>query len=152
VTIATQTYNDLTVEIDTLKIRIKDLEREKKYLRRRMYDNAPRTNMTASYDNERVTGGQTPMSLDKVIERLNKIDNQIDHLNGLVEVKIDACKRIDQIIKSSEDLDQKVVYMRDYKRMSLRKIADELGYSHDHIRRISSRNRKHATFVPHSVR
>jgi DNA-directed RNA polymerase specialized sigma24 family protein len=152
VTIATQTYNDLTVEIDTLKIRIKDLEREKKYLRRRMYDNAPRGKMTVSYDSERVTGGQTPMTLDKVLERLNKIDNQIDHLYGLLEVKIDACKRIDQIIKSSEDLDQKVVYMRDYKKMSLRKIADELGYSHDHIRRISSRNRKHATFMPHSVR
>jgi len=36
----------------------------------------------------------------------------------------------------------RVTYMRDYKRLPLQLIADELGYSYDHVKRISSRNKK----------
>jgi hypothetical protein len=142
-TLATKTYDEVCTEIKVLEERIREVEKERKFLRRRMFDNSPYgANLTASYDIERVTGGQVPMPLDVVIERLNKIDIQLDQLYTLLEAKKKTRDVIDNIIKSSEDLDQKVVFMRDHKNMPLWKIANELDYSYDHIRRISSRNKK----------
>lgn len=146
---ATQSYNELGLEIEALEVRIKEVEKERNYLRKRMYDNAPSANLTVAYGEERVNGGFTALPLDVVLERLNKIDDKLDQLYGFLEIKKDARDTIDKIIRSSEDLDKKIVFMRDYKNMRLGEIAEELGYSHEHVRRISSRNKKtchiHAT-------
>lgn len=115
-----------------------------------MYDNAPKQNLTIDYSQERISGGFTPMTLDRVVERLQEIDKKIEQFQSFLEIKEDARDRIDQIIKSSEDLDMKIVFMRDYKKIPLKVIADELGYSYEHVRRISSRNPKHATSVLHT--
>ncbi|WP_078428780.1 hypothetical protein [Alkalihalobacterium alkalinitrilicum] len=140
--ILAESYSELCEEIKTLEVRIEELERERKLLKKRMYDNAPGANLTIDYSKERVTGGQVPMTLDVVIERLNKLDDRIDQLYSFLEIKKDARNKIDKILKSSEDIDQKVVVMRDIKKMPLRLIAKELGYSYQHIRRISCRNKK----------
>ncbi|WP_209121527.1 hypothetical protein [Alkalihalobacillus sp. BA299] len=137
-----ESYSELCDEIKALEVRVEELERERKLLNKRMYDNAPSANLTIDYSKERVAGGQVPMSLDVVIERLNKLDDRIDQLHSFLDIKRDARNRIDKIIKSSEDIDQKVVVMRDIKKLPLKVIARELGYSYQHIRRISCRNKK----------
>lgn len=142
INIATQSYNEICMEIKVLKERIMDLQKERRLILKRMHDNAPKSSTTVDYSAERVTGGFIPMSLDKVVERLNEIDKKIDQLNSFLEIKEDLRDKIDQIIRSSEDVDMKVVFMRDYKKTPLKLIADELGYSYEHVRRISSRNRK----------
>jgi len=125
-----------------LEERIADLRDEKKLIFKRMYDNSPKGVGVVDYSAERVTGGQVAMQLDQVVYRLNEIDKKIDQFVGFLEIKRDVRDRIDKIIQSSEDLDMRVTYMRDYKKMPLQVIADELGYSYDHVKRISSRNKK----------
>lgn len=137
-----ESYQELCTEIEALEVRIEEMEHERKLLKKRMYDNAPSANLSVDYSSERVTGGQVPMSLDVVIERLNKLDDRIDHLYSILEAKKDARNKIDRILKSSEDIDQKVVVMRDLKKMPLHEIARELGYSLGHVKRISCRNQK----------
>ena len=107
-----------------------------------MYDNSPKGVVVVDYSSERVTGGQVAMKLDQVVYRLNEIDKKIDQFVSFLEIKRDVRDRIDKIIQSSEDVDMRVVYMRDYKRLPLQVIADDLGYSYDHVKRISSRNKK----------
>ena len=140
--IATQSYNEICIEIKTLEERIADLRDEKKLILKRMYDNSPKGVGVVDYSAERVTGGQVAMPLDQVVYRLNEIDKKIDQFVSFLEIKRDVRDRIDKIIQSSEDLDMRVVYMRDYKRLPLQVIADDLGYSYDHVKRISSRNKK----------
>ena len=140
--IATQSYNEICIEIQAMSERITDLRDERKLILKRMHDNAPKGIGSIDYSAERVTGGQVAMPLDQVVYRLNEIDKKIDQLEGHLEIKRDARDRIDKIIQSSEDLDMRVVYMRDYKRLPLQVIADDLGYSYDHVKRISSRNKK----------
>jgi hypothetical protein len=138
----TQSYFDLCDEILVLEIRIQDLEREKKFLRKGMYSNAPKGAATVDYSAERVTGGQVPLTLDKILERLNKIDDQIILNKEVLNAKHDARKKIEDIISKFDGLDYQVAYMRDVKRMRLQEIADELGYSYDWIRKVSSRIKK----------
>ena len=140
--IATQSYNEICIEIKTLNERIAELHRERKFIFSRMYDNGPKGVGVVDYSAERVTGGQVAMQLDQVVYRLNEIDKKIDQLVSFLEIKRDVRDRIDKIIQSSEDLDMRVTYMRDYKRLPLQVIADDLGYSYDHVKRISSRNEK----------
>jgi len=140
--IATQSYNEICIEIKTLGERIADLRDERKLILKRMYDNSPKGVGVVDYSNERVTGGQVAMQLDQVVYRLNEIDKKIDQFVSFLEIKRDVRDRIDKIIQSSEDLDMRVTYMRDYKRLPLQVIADDLGYSYDHVKRISSRNKK----------
>lgn len=137
-----ESYQELCMEIKALEVRIEELERERRLLKKRMFDNAPSANLTIDYSSERVTGGKVPMSLNVVIERLNKLDDRIDQLYSFLEIKKDARGKIDRILKSSEDIDQKVVVMRDIKKMPLHEIAEELGYSVGHIKRISCKNQK----------
>ena len=140
--IATQSYNEICIEIKILEERISDLRKERKFIFSRMYDNGPLGVGVVDYSNERITGGQVAMQLDQVVYRLNEIDKKIDQLVSFLEIKRDVRDRIDKIIQSSEDLDMRVTYMRDYKRLPLQVIADDLGYSYDHVKRISSRNKK----------
>lgn len=137
-----ESYNELCDEIKALEVRVEELQSERKLLQKRMYDNAPSANLTIDYSKERVSGGLVPMSLDAVLTRLNKIDDRLDQLYAFLDIKKSAREKIDRILKSSEDIDQKVVVMRDVKKMPLKLIARELGYSYDHIKRISCRNQK----------
>lgn len=142
INIATQSYNEVCIEIKALEERIADLQDERKLILKRMYDNGPKGVGVVDYSAERVTGGQVAMPLDQVVYRLNEIDKKIDQSISHLEIKRDVRDRIDKIIQSSEDLDMRVVYMRDYKRLPLKLIAHNLGYSYEHVRRISSRNSK----------
>jgi archaellum component FlaC len=147
------TYNDLVTEIEILETRIKDMERERNFLLKNMYANAPKFAGVVDYSKDRVSGGQLPLSLDKIVERLNKIDDNLTLLTEQLRGKKDAKQKIEKMLGELEGLDYKVAYMRDVLNMTLHEIADKLGYSHDHIRRVSSRvkkaKRKDATFMPH---
>lgn len=133
-------YIDLSTEIDILETRIRDMEREREFLRKSMYDNAPIANLGAmDYSRDKVQNGYVPMTLDRIIERLNSIDESLTKMYDLRNGKKDTKKAIEKMLGDLEGLEYKVAYMRDVKKMRLYEIASELGYSHDHIKRISSR-------------
>ncbi|GED13996.1 hypothetical protein [Aneurinibacillus migulanus] len=138
----TESYIDLCNEIEMLEIRIKDIEREREFLRLSMYDNKPGFRATASYGTEQVQNGYAPMSLDRILERLNKVDDSLNTLYEVLNAKKDAKRKMESVLGNFDGLEYKVAYMRDIKRMKLHEIADELGYSHDWIRKISSRVKK----------
>ena len=75
--IATQSYNEICIEIKTLNERIAELRRERKFIFSRMYDNGPKGVGVVDYSTERVTGGQVAMQLDQVAYRLNEIDKKL---------------------------------------------------------------------------
>jgi DNA-directed RNA polymerase specialized sigma24 family protein len=70
---------------------------------------------------------------------INKIDNHIyihqDTIERLTKIKEQIRKNIEKM----DGLDKKVAYKRDIEGKSLLEIADELGYSYDYIKNVSSR-------------
>lgn len=135
-------YNDLCTEIEMLELRIEDMERERDYLRKSMFANAPTNNLGAiDYSKDNVQNGYVPMPLDKIIDRLNLIDQSISDLYRLRNAKEDTKQTIEKMLGDLEGLEYKVAYMRDVRKMKLQEIAEELKYSYDHIKRISSRVR-----------
>lgn len=137
-----KTYQDLVTEIEILETRLQDMIGERDFLRKSMYANGPKNIGVIDYSKDRVQNGFVPMSLDRILERLNKIDDDIEWTTELINVKKDALRKIETLIESLEGLEQRVAYLRDVKGLKLYEIARQLGYSHDWIKRISSRVKK----------
>jgi hypothetical protein len=138
----TQSYNDLCKEIEVLEVRIDSLESERNYYTKLMWGNAPKGSSTIDYSIERVKGDKPHLALDKVIERLNKIDDSMYILGEILSAKQKAKLQIEKAMSEFEGLEYKVAYKRDIEGKPLHAIADELGYSYDWIRKMSSKVKK----------
>ena len=136
------TYNELITEIDVLETRINDLRTERRFLLQSMHANAPKGMGAVDYSRDRVQSNFVPFQLDRIVERMNKIDETIEQLGDQLKAKKETRSKLDGILAQMDGLDYKVAFMRDKLNMRLHEIADKLGYSYDHIKRVSSRIRK----------
>ncbi|GGE47747.1 hypothetical protein GCM10011391_28150 [Pullulanibacillus camelliae] len=141
VAVTTNTYMDLCREIDILDIRISSLEREREHLRRMMFANAPSGASTVDYSKERVSSSYEPFPLNEIVSRINGIDKSLEPLYKVMNEKELAKRQMEEKISEFEGLDYKVAYLR-MQGKSLIEIADELGYSYDWIKKVSSRINK----------
>ncbi|MGG0516618.1 hypothetical protein [Bacillus pseudomycoides] len=145
-------YQNLGEEIEMMKIQLKDLEIEHKYLMKNMEMNAPKFNGVTDYSAERVTGGQVPLALDEIAGRHDRIMEKSQYLQQRITDKQSIMGELQFVMSKKKGLEQRIVYMRDVLGMTLKEIASEVGYSYDHIRRVSSRMKRshnHATSVTH---
>ncbi|PEA82437.1 hypothetical protein [Bacillus pseudomycoides] len=145
-------YQNLGEEIEMMKIQLKDLEIEHKYLMKNMEMNAPKFNGVTDYSAERVTGGQVPLALDEFAGRHDRIMEKSQYLQQHIADKQSVMGELRFVMSKKKGLKQQIVYMRDVLGLTLKEIASETGYSYDHVRRVSSRmKRSHnqATFVTH---
>jgi len=137
-----RTYSELIGEIKVLEARIVDLNTEREFLLKNMRANAPKYTSAVDYSKERVQSNFVPFTLDRIVERMNKIDEMLDNLTEQLKAKRETLKRLDQVLAQMDGLDYKVAFMRDKLNMRLHEIADKLGYSYAHIKRVSSGIRK----------
>lgn len=80
--------------------------------------------------------------LDKALEQYDDIVERIKVVSAEKERKESTRKQIDRLLRQFQGLEMQVAYKRDVEGKSLLAIATELGYSYDHIRRVSSRIKK----------
>lgn len=124
-------YNDLCAEIEILKIQI-DLalkEREQWWIGGRLFSLVP---------------------LDNAAGRADRLSEQIEYMQKALEEKQAAMNKINKLLQSLEGTAHKIAYKRYIENKPLWVIADELGYSHDHVRRLSRNLSKNATLMPHT--
>ena len=138
--VSTHTYTDLCREIDILDIRITSLEKEREQMRRMMFANAPKGVSAIDYSTERVQSSFSPLPLNEIVERINQIDKALSPLYEIKRIKEQAKMDMEQTISAMEGLDYKVAYLR-MQGLTLIEIADELGYSYNWIKKVSSRTR-----------
>ncbi|WP_254610031.1 MULTISPECIES: hypothetical protein [unclassified Bacillus (in: firmicutes)] len=135
-----------------LEIELKDLKLEHKYLMKNMHMNAPKFNGGTDYSKDRVTGGQIPLALDEIAGRHDRIMEKSQRLKERIADKKALMGEVQFVMSNKRGLEQQIVYLRDVMGFNLKEIASELGYSYDHIRRVSSRMKRshnHATIVTH---
>ncbi|PEJ39920.1 hypothetical protein [Bacillus pseudomycoides] len=135
-------YQDLGEEIEMMKIQLKDLKIEHKYLLKNMEMNAPKFNGVTDYSAERVTGGQVPLALDEIEGRHDRIMEKSQYLQQRIADKQSVMGELRFVMNKKKGLEQQIVYMRDVLGLTLKEIASETGYSYQHIRRVSSNMKK----------
>jgi len=121
-------YQDICSEIELLKLRAEDQEISLKYARSKMDNSTLWSN-----------GKAVVVPLDKV---LKEYDNALTGLQSTLKTlkdKENVRERMEVAIGQISGLEKAVEYHRDALGLPLKIIAERLGYSERHIKRISSR-------------
>ena len=117
-------YKDLCYEIEYFELLLKETEKEWRYNRKIMIGHP---------------GKSTAYPIDTIAVNMDKIRERHDKYEQLLDVKIRLKERAEDIIKSFEGIEYKVAYKRFVEKKKLEEIAEELHYSVDGIKKISSR-------------
>lgn len=121
-------YQDICAEIEILKLRAEDQERSLKYARRKMLNRLPY-----------VDGKPIVVPLDKALEEYDSALVQLQETLATLKELERTRQQMESYIGQIRSLDKAVEYQRDALGLPLKVIAERLGYSEQHIRRVSSR-------------
>jgi len=112
------TYQDLLLEIKTYEEMLESYEREQ----------------YAIYRLLKVPGIDYP----RYLELQTALNNKVAIVQSVLDDKRETQKEILNKLDKLEGLEYKIAYKRYIEGKTLYEIADELGYSYEHIRRVSS--------------
>lgn len=115
------TYQDLLSEIEIYENRLDDLHREDYALRRIEYNH---------------------IELSLYVDRKHKLNNEAAIIQSILDDKRETQRQILQKLRQLEGLEYKIAYKRFVEGKSLNQIAEELGYSHDYMKEVSSKKIK----------
>jgi hypothetical protein len=110
-------YKDLLGELETLEWMLDNVNRQ--FMQNR-----------ADMHGHKIPFIKTIARQDNLVERVRELEREIGEKKTLI-------RRIEEKFKNFTGLSYVVFYKRDIENKSLQIIADELGYSYDHIKRIS---------------
>lgn len=124
-------YYDITKEIEIYEWRLEDLEKELQAVRKVVFSGRiPSDNHTVH------------VPLDKALEQYDNVVMQIREVSERLAEKKATKRQIESSIRGFQGLKYQVAYLRDIENMPLKEIASKLGYSYDHIKRMSSQIKK----------
>ena len=126
-------YADLLRIIDIVKAEIEMLEVDKEYWLGKS-TNLPFFSIGAKKYGLDVASQRT----DRLNDRITSLENKLEHYNAIE-------KEIRENVEKLEGLEYKIAKLRFIDGMTYQDIADELGYTHDHIRRVASKSKKKET-------
>lgn len=135
-----ESYKELKEDIELIETRIEGLEVDKKILQRKL-GKGPSDVSSISYDGM-PKGSPEHRDIIYWIEEISRIESAILIDNSILENKKKTLKKMNDKINSFKGLENKIIYLREVEGRSLKDIADILGYSHDHIRRLHSKIKK----------
>lgn len=123
-------YADLLRIIDIVKAEIEMLEVDKEYWIGKN-EQLPFSSI-----------GAAKYGLDIASQRTDRLNGRIASLEQKLEHYQAIEKEIRDNVEKLEGLEYKIAKLRFIDGMTYQEIADELGYTHDHIRRVASKSRK----------
>jgi dGTP triphosphohydrolase len=139
-------YNDfepmlqeLNEQINSLEIHVDRLKKTREALWEGAHANAPKGMRTSNYDRIGSRSNYVPYRLDRIVEKLYELDNEIETWGSLLQAKQETRERFIEILSRMDNISFKVRVMRDTLGMRLNEIAAKLGYSYEHIKRVSSK-------------
>ncbi|EJR11995.1 hypothetical protein IIA_05830 [Bacillus cereus VD014] len=83
-----------------------------------------------------------PLALDEIAGRHDRIMAKSERLKQRIADKKTLLGEAQFIMSKKKGLEQQIIYLRDIMGFNLKQVASELGYSYDHIRRVSSRMKR----------
>lgn len=135
-----QSYRDILYEIELWEIRVWELESQLKILMKEMFP-APRTKMVADYSGM-PGGGSMEINFVSKWGEMQHIEFGLIEARDILSLKHEAKRRMESKMKQFNGLEYQVAYQRDVERRPLQKIADDLGYSYEWIRKVSMKTKR----------
>ena len=117
-------YKELCQEIEYFELLLSETEREWSHNRKVLIG---------------TPGKGSALPIDRMAENMDLIRDRHDKYEGLLEIKRRLKDRAEDIISSFDGIEYKVAYKRFVEKKKLEEIAEELHYSVDGIKKISSR-------------
>ena len=136
-----KSYKELCEEIEIWKWRVEAYKAEIKALSKLAKAYGPSTIAGIDYSQPSVQG-TNQIGFEEFLFRLHQLESYIYLHEEAITTMIKSKENIEKHLERLQGLDKKVVYLRDIEEKSLIDIAEELGYSYDYIREISSRNKR----------
>jgi len=135
-----KSYKDLCEEIEIWKERLKTYEIQAEAIGKLAKLDGPRSISGIDYTQPYVDN-TVQIGFEEALEMLGKIGSHIYlHKEAIANME-ESKKKIEEHLERLEEIDRKVVYMRDIESKSLSDIAKELGYTYQYIKEISARNK-----------
>lgn len=134
-------YKDLCREIEIHENILASVIDQIKYFEKMLKSGWPK-GASASVIDGQPKGNYAPISLDRIIDTLGRLDSMRYIEICIIEKLKEAKEKVDKKLKKLEGLDFRVCYMRDIEGKNLQEIADELGYSYSTISKISAIHKK----------
>lgn len=118
-----QLYNDIKVDIEIIQDQIEANMNERK---------------------QWLAGGKlfNTVPLDNAFLRVDKLSEKIEALEEHLAIKKNMKFNLEVKLKQYQGLNYQVAYMKHIEGKKLITIANELGYSYDYIRQVSSRSKE----------
>jgi len=135
-----KSFKDLKLQREMHEQLKEAAETNKEYYRRLLHKDEPHELSAINMDGL-PHGNGNAMSLDRIITYIGNYDNMIYIEQCIIENLEKLEREITEKVKQLDNIDFKVVYMRDILGMQLQEVADELGYDYGYIKNISRRNK-----------
>ena len=123
-----------------MELRIESAETEIKQLKKLMVQ-GPKDITDINYSRE-PSESIVHIPLDRLIGRMERIENTLVVLKEILEEKMKYKERIENVLKEFDGIQYKVMYLKLKENMTAEKIAEKLWYSERHIRRILKQCKK----------
>ena len=130
---AVNCFSDLCTEIEIAEIRIEGYKGQRKSIVKLL--GAPNELKAMEYS-DMPTGNMNAMSIDRLIDNLQRIDNMLFIEEGLLKGMIATKTSINAKLKGLEGTEYLIVYKREIENKSYERIGQEMNYSSMQIRRI----------------
>lgn len=117
-------YKELCYEIEYFELLLEEAEREWKNDRRIMIGESGKT---------------TIYTVDRIAENMDKITDRHNKYEKLISIKKRLKFQAEEIMRKFDGIEYRVAYKRFVEKKKLEEIAEELHYSIDGIKKISSR-------------
>ena len=134
-------YLELCFDIELLRAEIKILKRQRREIEAQIdkLSSGPNTYRSPQYHELKIDSKYLmPPRLEALYAKLEEINRQIEEKCKDLKALEYRKKNIDKIIALMDYPKNKVAVLREIQGMSLAEIADELGYSESHIKRLSA--------------
>ncbi|SDY85975.1 hypothetical protein [Thermoactinomyces sp. DSM 45892] len=83
--------------------------------------------------------------LNECVENMRRIGKRINTYTDLLALQYKLKEDIEKLMSTYQGIEGKILYYREVKGMTLKQIAENLGYSYAYIRNINSRLNKKMT-------
>ena len=134
-------YLNLCYDIEILKAEIRVLKNQRREINYQIsrLNGGPATYPTISYHEQKVDRKYSmPPQLEALWGRLEEINKELDVKTKDLKAFEYRKKNIDEIIEKMDRPKNRVALLRETQGKTLAEIADELGYSESHVKRLSA--------------
>jgi len=104
-------FRDLAKDVESLKVKLYDIDIDNRYLRKNMHMNAPKLHGAIEYDEGRVIGDPIADSLGTWTIKHVQLIFKKEAIEELIDGKVKLLNDVKEVLKNASSLEEKILYL-----------------------------------------